>query len=223
MLSTNQTLNDIQTINNLILNPKEFANNLKSVKLANQQLTEEYNELINNSVHNINKQIYLDVCDSIRSYADVDKIQKDLKTHKLKKEYELELKNYTKSLSKDLLRNSNFNDDLFDDLYMSETDEEYFKTMNKISSQLQFRNNFIMENINNVSSKFISDYKAKVLNYIKSDLLPKLYKFHLSYLKAKQEKIEDNIIVKLGNDTKEIINTKQQEFLNHMVKKYLGC
>ena len=93
--------------------------------------------------------------------------------------------------------------------------------MNKINNQLQMRNNFIMENINNVSSQYVSDYKGKVINYIKSELLPKLYKFHLSYLKAKQEKIEDDIIVNLGDKTKEVINTKQQEFLNHMIKKYL--
>jgi hypothetical protein len=212
---------EIKDINELIINPKEFIKNLKNVKILNNNLLIQYDNMMNNSIKNINKQIYLDVCDSIKSYADVERIQQDLKTHKLKNSYNLDFKKYDKKFKKSIMDNSTFEDNLFDDLYLSDTDQKYFKTMNKINNQLQMRNNFIMENINNVSSQYVSDYKGKVINYIKSELLPKLYKFHLSYLKAKQEKIEDDIIVNLGDKTKEVINTKQQEFLNHMIKKYL--
>lgn len=212
---------EIKDINELIINPKEFIKNLKNVKVLNNNLLIQYDNMMNNSIKNINKQIYLDVCDSIKSYADVERIQQDLKTHKLKNSYNLDFKKYDKKFKKSIMDNSTFEDNLFDDLYLSDTDQKYFKTMNKINNQLQIRNNFIMENINNVSSQYVSDYKGKVINYIKSELLPKLYKFHLSYLKAKQEKIEDDIIVNLGDKTKEVINTKQQEFLNHMIKKYL--
>ena len=222
MFSNKNLFSDqISNINSLIVNPNEFINNLKNVKLENQKLVNDYKNLIDTSLKNINKQIYLEVVDSIKSYADIDKIQNDLKTHKYKNQYNIKFKDYSKNVSKELLNNS-FDDDLFDDLYMSENEQEYFKTMKKIENNLNVRNNFIIDNINNISSKYLIDYKSKVLNYIKTDLLPKLYKFHLSYLQQKQKGITEDIKVKINNEIEETINTKQQEFLNHYVKKYLN-
>ena len=107
---------EIKDINELIINPKEFIKNLKNVKILNNNLLIQYDNMMNNSIKNINKQIYLDVCDSIKSYADVERIQQDLKTHKLKNSYNLDFKKYDKKFKKSIMDNSTFEDNLFDDL-----------------------------------------------------------------------------------------------------------
>lgn len=220
--------NELERMKEIINTPAKLYVHLEEVYNIHNSVKNQLKEYQNASLKRIKEEVYQLNLPSLEQYK--QNAINDVKNHTIQTSYSLP--NLTMKSYKINFIKTNVYDDLYQNIditmdknKLTKDNIKMIKEYTNIKKDILNEYENLIENIKKYEQNMVN-LRQELLNKTSNEILPELYKAHLSYIKSglenKRTKNKNAIPINVEiNYVQYPINQKQTEFLTSMLKKYL--
>lgn len=220
--------NELERLREIINTPAKLYVHLEDAYNIHNSIKNQLKEYQNTSLKKIKEEVYQLNLPSLEEYK--QNAINDVKKHVIQTSYSLPnltMKSYKINFIKT---------DVYDDLYqnidinmdknkLSKENIKMIKEYTNIKNDILNEYENLIENIKNYEQNMVN-LRQELLNKTSNEILPELYKAHLSYIKSglENKRTKNKNVIPINVEINYVqypINQKQTEFLTSMLKKYL--
>lgn len=220
--------NELERLREIINTPAKLYVHLEDAYNIHNSIKNQLKNYQNTSLKKIKEEVYQLNLPNLEQYK--QNAINDVKKHTIQTSYtlpNLNIKSYKINFIKP---------DVYDDLYqnidinmdrdkLTKGNIKMIKEYTNIKNDILNEYENLIENIKNYEQNMVN-LRQELLNKTSNEILPELYKAHLSYIKSglENKRTKNKNVVPINVEINYVqypINQKQTEFLTSMLKKYL--
>lgn len=225
---TQNISNELERLKEIINTPAKLYVHLEDVYNIHNSIKNQLKEYQNSSLKKIKEEVYQLNLPNLEQYR--QNAINDVKNHVIQTSYILP--NLTmKSYKIDFIKG-----DVYDDLYqnidvnmdknkLTKENIKMIKDYTNIKNDILNEYENLIENIKKYEQNMVN-LRQELLNKTSNEIIPELYKAHLSYIKSglESKRTKNKNVIPINVEVNYVqypINQKQTEFITTMLKKYL--